>query len=223
VSRTLRRPHLIWGWRGTLADDVEHQVGAVNAALVSLGEQPAGLDTVRRHFATTVSATCAGILGRALSEGERTRAGVAYETYHVQQPSAPLRPETEELLTRLVRSMCSHSVLSLSAHGPLTRHISALGIGSLFVRIDGRTSSFRSKKQPLTKHLAAVRHVVGQRPIVLIGDAVDDLRAAHANQIHAIAFAGGLTHPDVLRRSAAPVADSLDEAAALAVEYARTA
>ncbi|MEU6379644.1 HAD hydrolase-like protein [Streptomyces sp. NPDC046909] len=214
----------MWGWRGTLADDVERQVGAVNAALASLGAQPVDFDTVRHHFATSAPAMCASILGRALTDRERTRTIMAFETYHSRRPPAGLLPGTEELLTRLIRSGCSHSVLSLSAHIGLARHISALGVGSLFMRVDGRTGPpARSKKQPLAGHLSALRQTIGARPIVLIGDAVDDVRAALANQIHPVSYTGGLTHPDILRSSGVPVAETLAEAAALAVEYAHTA
>ena len=224
MPRNFNRPHLVWGWRGTLADDVQRQVGAVNAALASLDAPPVDLDTVRRHFATTASALCAAILGRALTDRERTRASVEFETYHSRRPLAPLMPGTEDLLARLIRSGCSHSVLSLGAHNGLTQHVSDLGIASLFLRVDGRTGpSFRSKKQPLAQHLAMLRQSVGDRPIVLVGDAVDDVRAALANHVHPVPYAGGLTHPDILRRSGVPVAETLAEAAALAVAHAHTA
>ncbi|MEU6357039.1 HAD family hydrolase [Streptomyces sp. NPDC047072] len=223
MPRILNRPHLVWGWRGTLADDVERQVGSVNAALASLGAQPVDFDTVRHHFATSAPAICAGILGRALTDRERTRASMAFETYHSRRPPADLMPGTEDLLTLLIRSGCSHSVLSLSAHVGLARHISDLGVASLSLRVDGRTGpSARSKKQPLARHLSTLRQTMGDRPIVLIGDAVDDVRAAFANQIHPVPYTGGLTHPDILRSSGGPVAGTLAEAAALAVEYAHT-
>ncbi|WP_461088039.1 HAD family hydrolase [Streptomyces deserti] len=214
----------MWGWRGTLADDVQRQVDGVNAALTALGAQPVDLDTVRRHFATSAPALCAAILGRALTDRERTQASVAFETHHSRLPPAQLMPGTKELLTRLIRSGCSHSVLSLSAHACLTQHISSLGIASLFLQVDGRTGpSSRSKKQPLAKHVKMLRPSIGDRPIVLIGDAVDDVRAALANQVHPVPYAGGLTHPDILRRSGVPVAETLAEAAALAVAHAHTA
>ncbi len=224
MPRNFSRPHLVWGWRGTLADDVQNQVDAVNAALTALGAQPVDLETVRRHFATSVPAMCAAILGRALTDRERTRASVAFQTYHSRRPPAQLIPGTKELLTRLIRSGCSHSVLSLSAHAFLTQHISGLGVASLFLRVDGRTGpSSRSKKQPLAKHVKMLRQSIGDRPIVLIGDTVDDIRAAFANHVHPVPYAGGLTHPDVLRRSGVPVAETLAEAAALAVAHAHTA
>ncbi|WP_445517260.1 HAD family hydrolase [Streptomyces sp. NEAU-174] len=226
MPRTFNRPHLVWGWRGTLADDVQRQVGAVNAALVSLGAQPVDLDTVRHHFTTSASALCAGILGRALTDREQTRASVAFETYHSRRPPPQLMPGAEDLLARLIRSGCTHSVLSLSAHNSLTQHIAELGITPSFVRIDGRTepsSKAKTKEQPLAKHVTMLRQTIGNRPIVLIGDAVDDVRAALANQVHAVPYAGGLTHADILRRSGIPVADTLAEAAAIAVAHAHTA
>ncbi|MEV4976241.1 hypothetical protein [Streptomyces scopuliridis] len=76
-------------------------------------------------------------------------------------------PGTKDLLIRLVRSRCSHSILSLNAHNGLTRHIADLGIGSLFLRVDGRTDpSSRSERQPLARDLLAPHKTVGDQPIV---------------------------------------------------------
>lgn len=223
MRRTFNRPHLVWGWRGTLVDDVQHQVGAVNAALASLGAEPVELDTVRRHFAPSAPALCAAILRRALTDRERVRASVAFETYQSRRPPAQLVAGAERLIARLIRSGCSHSVLSLSAHKGLTQHVSDLGVASLFLRVDGRAGpSARRKKQPLATHVAMLRETVGDRPIVVIGDALDDVRAAVANRVHAVPYAGGLTHGDILRQSGLPVAETLAEAAALAIEHAHS-
>ncbi|MDO0930238.1 hypothetical protein QQY66_00335 [Streptomyces sp. DG2A-72] len=147
-------------------------------------------------------------------------ASVAFETYQSRRPSAQLTTGTDKLLARLIRSGCSHSILSLSAHNRLTRHISELGIASLFLRVGGRTGpSARSKKQPLAKHVAMLREIIGDRPIVVIGDALDDVRAAFANRVHAVPYAGGLTHAGILRQTGLPVAETLAEAAALAIVH----
>lgn len=223
MPRTGSRPHLVWGWRGTLADDVQRQVNAVNAALATLGAKPVNLDTVRCHFATSAPALCARLLQRPLSERERKQVSVAFEMSYSRQPPVQLVPGAHDLLARLHRSGCSHSVLSLSAHSRLTERISELGIAPLFLQIDGRTRpSIRTKKQLLAKHLATLRQDIEDTPVVLIGDAVDDIRAAFTNQIHAIPYVGGLTDPGILRRHGVPVGESLAESAALAVAHAHT-
>ncbi|MER7930162.1 hypothetical protein ABTY96_44830 [Streptomyces sp. NPDC096057] len=51
---------------------------------------------------------------------------------------------------------------------------------------------------------------------------MDDVRAALANRVHPVPYAGGLTRRDILRQYGVPVADTLAEASALAVEYAHT-
>ncbi|MFE6822269.1 HAD family hydrolase [Streptomyces sp. NPDC057690] len=149
---------------------------------------------------------------------------MAFETYQSRRLLAQLMTGAEELLARLIRSGCSHSVLSLSAHNGLTQQISDLGVASLLLRVDGRMGpSARSKKQPLAKHVAMLRETVGDCPIVVIGDALDDVRAAFANRVHAVPYVGGLTHAGILRQSGLPVAESLAEAAALAIKHAHSA
>lgn len=69
----------------------------------------------------------------------------------------------------------------------VTQRITDLGIDSLFLRVDGRTGpSARRRTHPLAKHLAALRQTVRDRPVALIGDAVDDIRAAVANQVQPV-------------------------------------
>jgi phosphoglycolate phosphatase-like HAD superfamily hydrolase len=219
--RRYERPHIVWGWSGTLVDDVQSQVTALNAALESLGARPVALDTVRRHFATSASATCARILDRALTDRERTQARRAFEICYARSSPAQLVPNAVDLLQRTNRSGCTHSVLSLSPHNRLTQHIAHLGIASHLRRFDGRTEpSATSKSRPLAKHVAMLREVIGDRTLVLIGDSVDDVSAAFANHVHPVPHAPGLTHVDILSKSGVPVADSLAHAAALAVGHA---
>ncbi|MEV0937623.1 HAD family hydrolase [Streptomyces phaeochromogenes] len=224
MSRIFTRPHLVWGWTGTLTDDTDRYVQALNIALRPLGARQVGLDTFRRQFTTSSSALFAAILGRTLTPRERQQASIAFETHLAHRPPVQLRPGTEQLLARLIRSGCTHSALSLSGNHVVTQQISDLGIAPFFIRTEGLSdASAKPKAHPLANHIRVLRPDIGDRPIVVIGDDADDIRAAVANHVHPVPFAGGRTRPGILSQFGLPVAGTLAQAAALAVAYAHTA
>lgn len=223
MSRIFTRPHLVWGWTGTLTDDTDRYVQALNIALRPLGARQVGLDTFRRQFTTSSSALFAAILGRTLTPRERQQASIAFETHLAHRPPVQLRPGTEQLLARLIRSGCTHSALSLSRNHVVTQQISDLGIARFFIRTEGLSdASVRTKAHPLADHVRALRPDIGNRPIVVIGDDADDIRAAVANHVHPVPFTGGRTRPGILSQFGLPVAGTLAQAAAFAVAYAHT-
>ncbi|MGW0572952.1 HAD family hydrolase [Streptomyces tauricus] len=223
MPRTFTRPHLVWGWRGTLTNDVDRYIQALNIALEPLGAGRVERDIFRRHFTRSSPLLFSAILGRALTARERKQASIAFETHLARRPPLQLRPGADELLVRLRRSGCTHSVLSPMHHNVLTRQVSDLGVAPLFTRIEGRkNSSIGPWRQPLVDHASALGASIGDRPIVVIADDPGDVRAAIAHHMHAVPFGEGLTHPDVLSQFGLPVATTLAEAAAIAIEYVHT-
>ena len=225
MAPTLTRPHLVWDWNCTLADDVERHVEALNAALPPLGARRIDLATFRRLFSIPIPDFYAAVLGRPLTAQEWQQADTAFQSYLANCPPVRLLPGAADLLARLIRAGCTHSVLSLSAHATLTRQITALEIAHLFIRTDGRTGApGGTKVQALAVHVADLRPSIGNhRPVVIIGDAADDAHAATANGLPAVLYAGGLTGHDALSRVGVPVADTLAQAAALALTRANAA
>ncbi|MCM2388821.1 HAD family hydrolase [Streptomyces albipurpureus] len=224
MSRTIR-PHLIWDWSGTLADEARRHTEALNVALAAVAPAEAtriDMEDLHRLSQVPEYAAYSSALGRPLTTHEHRLAEAALKGYLASQPPAPLTRGASELLRRLVRSGCSHSVVSLRPHDSLIRHIDALGVAALFIRVDGRrtSSAGSTKSQALARHVRAIRPAIDDRPIIVIGDAPDDAVGAAANGLPVVLYAGGFTSVELLRQIGPPVAVTLAEAAAIAVAHA---
>ncbi|MEU9280286.1 HAD hydrolase-like protein [Streptomyces sp. NPDC048341] len=96
-----------------------------------------------------------------------------------------------------------------------------MGIAGFFTRIDGRRGSDGTKAGVLAEHLQALA-VSPSRPVLLIGDTLDDGAAAHAVGIHAVLHTGGLEPTQRLRSSGLPVVETLDAAVAAGIYHLTT-
>jgi phosphoglycolate phosphatase-like HAD superfamily hydrolase len=141
--------------------------------------------------------------------------------YTARRDSCGLTSGAEELLVEWVDGgRCSQSLLSMYGHEQLLPLVRGLGLERHFLRVQGRDGSpgVSGKADYLVRHLGELAaEQVDPARTVLIGDAVDDARAAAHAGVHAVLFTGGAHTRRELERVGVPVADTLAEA----VGYAR--
>lgn len=207
--------HLVWDWNGTLLDDLPLVVAATNAALRRAGGPAVDADHHRRRFRRPIADYYAEVLGRPVPDAEFDRLNrVFHDAYQARLP-CPLTVGAEAALRDWAGTQ---SLLSMWFHAELVAAVDAHGLTGRFTRIDGlrrRLGGEVDHKGPyLADHLAALRVAPGDA--VLIGDTVDDARAAAGVGAACVLYAGGFTDPDQLRATGAPVAGSLRDAVALA-------
>ncbi len=220
AATTVSRLHVVWDWNGTVKDDLDDHVRALNATLPALGGQPVDRDTYRAKHTVPIPRFYARLLGREITEAEWQSSDAAFLTHLKAQP-VQLRDGAARLLGAVRDLGHTQSLLSLCPHSTLLREVEEAGIGHLFERIDGRTgASGGTKAGALTAHLDALGLSAEPHRVLLIGDAIDDADAAHANGAIAVLHTGGLHHPDKLRATGHPLADSLDQAVALGLRLA---
>lgn len=207
--------HLVWDWNGTLVDDLPLVVKATNVALRTVGGPPVTVEHHRRRFRRPVSDYYADVLGRPVDEAEFAVLNkLFHDAYQAGLPCA-LAADAE----RALRAWSGpQSLLSMWFHDELLPAVAGHGIAGYFARIDGlrqRLSGEVAHKEPfLARHLAEMG-LHGQQ-VVLIGDSVDDARAARAAGAQCVLYTGGFTSAAQLRATGAPVVDSLLDAVALA-------
>ncbi|MEV4129932.1 HAD family hydrolase [Nocardia sp. NPDC049707] len=219
-STTGVRLHLVWDWNGTLKDDLDDHVSALNATLPALGGQRLDRDTYRAEHTMPIPNFYARLLGRTITDAEWTSSDAAFLAHLEAQP-VRLREGATQLLTAVRDLGHSQSLLSLCPHSTLVREVEEAGIGHFFDRVDGRTGpSGGVKAAALTAHLDALGLNSEPQRVLLVGDAIDDADAAHANGAIAVLHTGGLHHPDKLIAAGYPLADSLDQAVALGLRLA---
>ncbi|MEV6807762.1 HAD hydrolase-like protein [Streptomyces sp. NPDC051132] len=202
--------HIVWDWNGTLKDDRTDLLEAVNHTLHGLKAPPIDLRTYQAKHILPIRRFYGRLLNRPLSESEWAQAQEDFATFLHGRP-ARLRPGAHQLLARAHGLGHSQSVLSLYPDELLRTEVDHLGIAGFFTRIDGRRGSDGTKACVLAEHLQALA-VSPARPILLIGDTLDDGVAAHAAGIHAVLHTGGLEPAQRLRSSGLPVVETLDAA-----------
>ena len=207
--------HVVWDWNGTVKDDLDDHVNALNATLPALGGAPVDRDTYRAKHTVPIPNFYARLLGREITEQEWLSSDGAFLDHLRAQP-VRVRDGAVEMLTALHEAGHTQSLLSLCPHDTLVREVNEAGIGQFFERVEGRSGpSGGTKAAPLAAHLRALGLADQAHRVLLIGDAVDDADAALANGAHAVLHTGGLHHPEKLAAAGHPLTDSLAEAVVL--------
>ncbi|MGW3073937.1 HAD family hydrolase [Kitasatospora sp. NPDC001132] len=216
------RMHVVWDWNGTVKDDLDDHVSALNATLPALGGEAVDRETYRAKHTVPIPNFYARLLGREITEQEWISSDNAFLAHLRAQP-VKVREGAVELMAALREAGHTQSLLSLCPHDTLVREVEQAGIGHFFQRIDGRTGpSGGTKAAPLTAHLTALGLDDQAHRVLLVGDAIDDADAAHANGALAVLHTGGLHHPAKLSAAGHPLTDTLADAVALGLRLAAT-
>ncbi|MFD8783793.1 HAD family hydrolase [Kitasatospora sp. NPDC059599] len=209
------RMHVVWDWNGTIKDDLDDHVSALNATLPALGGALVDRETYRAKHTVPIPDFYARLLGRTITEQEWVSSDNAFLAHLRAQPVL-VREGAVELMTVLRDAGHTQSLLSVCPHATLVREVEQAGIGHFFARYEGRTGpSGGTKAAPLTAHLATLGLTEQAHRVLLVGDAVDDADAAHANGAYAVLHTGGLHHPAKLAAAGHPLTDTLADAATL--------
>jgi phosphoglycolate phosphatase-like HAD superfamily hydrolase len=208
------RTHLVWDWNGTLLDDLSLVVSSSNHAFAAVGGPAVDADEHRARFRRPVAEFYAEVLGRAVDEeefGELDR--IFHDAYRLGLTSMSLAADA---MTAIRSWPGSQSLLSMWFHDELVPAVETYGLAGVFTRVDGLRTEVGGhlKAGHLATHLAELG-VPGERA-VLIGDSLDDAEAAESVGGKVVLYTGGFTHPDRLRASGRPVADTLVEAVEIA-------
>ncbi|MFD4555978.1 HAD family hydrolase [Streptomyces sp. NPDC058469] len=206
--------HIVWDWNGTLKDDVGDLLDAVNHTLTGLRAAPIDLATYQAKHTVPIRTFYDRLLNRPVTDGEWAQAQADFAVFLRSRPPR-LRPEAKQLLRQATVLGHSQSLLSLYPHDVLVEETDRLAITGDFSRIDGRRGRDGTKAGVLADHLAALPDALRSRPVLVIGDSVDDARAAHAVGARAVLHSGGLDSAHTLRRAGLTFTPTLEAALAL--------
>ena len=208
--------HVVWDWNGTLFDDHDAVLAAVNDALARVELPPIDAHTYRSHYTRPVQRFYERVAGRPMRPGEWQTLDDAYhDSYGAWVERLGLAPDALEALEAAEAAGLTQSLLSMWRHQDLVPLVERLGIGRFFRRVDGlHAHGGESKAEHLVAHLAALQ--VAPWAAVLVGDSLDDLAAARAVGAACVLYDGGSHHRHALEATGAPVVDTLTAALAAA-------
>ncbi|WP_405928125.1 HAD hydrolase-like protein [Streptomyces griseus] len=208
--------HIVWDWNGTLLDDLDHMVDAVNHCRQAIGEPGVDAVTYRQKHCLPSRVFHDRLNGRPVTDDEWTTIQKTFAQQMVDR-LPPVRAGVAALLFKMAAQGHSQSLLSLTADAQLRREVARTHLNIFFQRIDGRHEPDTPKSVALSHHLAALGEP-DRRRVVLIGDTADDAEAARACGVRAVLHSGGFELPESLRAAGVPVVDSLNAAARRAVK-----
>ncbi len=220
--------HVIWDWNGTLVDDLELVVAAVNLSLDDIGAPPIDADGYRTHYTRPVELFYEQVLGRPLQEREWRRIDrVFHEGYRTGVPSLPLTADARAAVEHVAAEGWTQSILSMWWHDELVAAAASHGLDRFMIRVDGnRGEAGETKLRHLRRHLHDLDEELGALNlcrVVVIGDALDDAGAAREAGVWCVLYDGGSHHRVELAGVGMPVADTLLEAVDIASRLAAAA
>lgn len=204
--------HIIWDWNGTLFDDLHIIVEAVNGSLGELGAPPIDADGYRDHYTRPVNIFYERLLDRPVSDDEwRQIDKTFHDRYREGLGRADLSLDAVDALEAAAGRGWSQSILSMWYHDELVPFVARHRLDRFMERVDGNRGDAGE-----TKHIHLERHLedlgVGDRAadyFLMVGDSLDDARAAAHVGIPCVLYYSGAHHRAELESAGVPVVDSL--------------
>ncbi len=169
--------HVIWDWNGTLLDDLDLCLDAMNAMLARRG-LPA-IDRGRYHAVFDFPVRdYYGRLGLPVDDANFHALSVEFiGAYEARRLEPALQPGAAELLAAIARRGLTQSILSAYHHESLQVVIGHHGIGAHFTGMHGLDNIYAQSKVALGRAFLATL-AVPPGAVLLIGDTLHDLAVA---------------------------------------------
>ena len=205
----MKYTHVIWDFNGTVLDDVETGIRAVNELLAARCLPTlTGADAYRRvfHFPIKSYYEALGFDFQKESYEELAPQWVALYLEYVK--NAPLRPHVIDSLTEFRAKGLSQTLLSATEQGMLRTQVHDLGLDGYFDRIMGLDHIHAHSKLTLAR---AWREAHPTERAFVIGDTEHDFEAAQTMGVDCYLIEGGHQPRERLAATGAPVFVSLNE------------
>lgn len=210
------RPELIlWDWNGTLLDDVQLCVDALNRLLARYGyPQRYDRDQYRAIFGFPVQEYYARA-GFDFSRHSFDELAVSFmEDYIPASAHCPLMEGARDALDAFANAGLRQVILSASPVPTLEQQAAQRDVTRYFDRLLGLGDIYAKSKVDLGLRYLQETGFAPARA-VMIGDSTHDFEVARALGVGCVLQSGGHQPPEVLRETGAPVVPGLREAVQL--------
>lgn len=209
-------PYILWDWNGTLLDDSQACVGALNRMLAGRGLAPIDLARYRREFSFPARGFYERI-GMRLELEDWDALAKEYHDAYLAEPAALAADAVEAL--RLVRDAgLGQSIVSALRQDLLDAATERFGVRGFFDEVRGSDNLDGSSKMSRAVAFAAELRAAGRSELVLVGDSLHDKEVADAIGARCVLYSGGSHAPERLAPFA-PTADSLVACARHALQF----
>jgi len=203
----MRFQHVIWDWNGTLLDDTQAGVNAVNAMLIARQLPTLDVPTYREIFGFPVKNFYRAVGFRLEAEDWDAMAREFHERF-LADTTIRLHADATRALTCFKDAGVGQSILSASEQSILDTMLTDFGVADFFDVVFGVDNLYGHSKLDLG-HALLNRLGLPPEVILMIGDSLHDREVADALGVHCLLIAQGHQSYARLAQSGAPVLNSL--------------
>lgn len=210
---------VIWDWNGTLLDDVDVSIEAMNRVLERYGLEGLNKERYRKIFRFPVR-DYYELAGFDFGKVDFEKPALEFiEEYYSLVGAAGLSHGALEAVTRLSESSIRQVILSASERKSLIGQVRRLGIEGRFTDILGINNHFAASKAELALKWISDNNL-DKNNTVFIGDTTHDFETASAADCPCVLVSSGHQSADALRAVSTNIARDITEAAQMVLKLA---
>jgi phosphoglycolate phosphatase len=201
--------HVIWDWNGTLLNDVEAGLNAINAMLDTRRLPLLTMDVYREIFGFPVRQFYEKA-GFTLERENWDSIAHEFHAHFLADSTLRLQDGAATVLAALKRRGIGQSVLSVSQQSILTKMLDGFGISAFFDEIRGVDNLYGISKVELGEQLLG-ELALPPPEILMVGDTLHDAEVARALGLSCVLIAQGHQSFHRLASSGFPVLHQLQD------------
>ncbi len=201
--------HIIWDWNGTLLDDLDLCLGAINNLLNNRGMNTISRNTYLDIFGFPVIDYYLELGFDFSKEPFEDISSEFINAYEAGRPSCSLMDGSVGILQLLQENGISQSILSASKKSYLDLAVIEYKVQDYFIMVEGLDNHHAAGKLSLAReHLPKL--AIPSHSILLIGDTLHDADIAQQLGLRCCLIPNGHHSKQRLEKSTATIVDSLD-------------
>jgi phosphoglycolate phosphatase-like HAD superfamily hydrolase len=182
--------HIVWDWNGTIFGDSRALIDATIEAFARCGMPPITVADYQREHTQPIPVFYNRLAGRTLSAEEQARLDHCFQAAYARyRDTIVLTHDSVDAMSLWRAADGRQSLLSMHPHDRLMPLVRRTGIADFFTRIDGTVGVLARKAPHLAEHLG--RQGINAERAVVIGDSMDDARAAQECGAHCLLYHPG--------------------------------
>ena len=196
---------VIWDFNGTLIDDLQACLDALNAILRAHRLPPLSREDYRRRFDFPVASFYHSLGMAPATPFDWEALAESFHLRYLFSKHLRLQPGARECVSAFREGCLRQGVLSALEQGLLEMQLQQFGLAEGMDFVLGSSNYEGASKAKAAERLAL------RGPVVLIGDTLHDAEVARAQGWQCLLCAAGHQTPERLARAGYPVVESLHE------------
>lgn len=185
-----RYMHIIWDWNGTLINDIDVVLSAMNASMGKRGMERLTKERYKKVFSFPVKDYYKSLGFNFEDESFETVNHEFIEAFTKLSSQIRLHDEVETVLTEIREKGLTQSILSACEHKLLNQQVKNLGITHFFQQIQGLSNNNADSK--VQNGINMVKDLeLNPKTVLFIGDTIHDAEVAEAIGCDSLIIANG--------------------------------